>query len=151
MQALFVIFASFCLIFLVGAVHPNRLSEAHHRLPICKRVQPRIKRISRIHLRHSSFGFRLPRRSPATAGRRRVIPSIRVIRTTIDENLRSLRKFCPLCFVPQWRDFLSACASSRRRLGSRPLGRKAMRRRLALPKHFPHTGGQAVRNAIDAF
>jgi hypothetical protein len=34
--------------FLVGAVHPNRLSEAHHRLPICKRVQPRIKRISRM-------------------------------------------------------------------------------------------------------
>src|SRR5437667_8806654 len=40
LQPFFVIFASFCLTFLVGAVHPNRLSEAHHRLPICNRVQP---------------------------------------------------------------------------------------------------------------
>jgi hypothetical protein len=28
---------------------------------------------------------------------------------------------------------------------------KAMRRLLALPKHFPHKSGQAVRNALDAF
>ena len=37
------------------------------------------------------------------------IPSIRFIRTTLDENLGSLRKFTPLCFVRQSRDLWSAC------------------------------------------
>src|SRR5882724_13413315 len=66
--------------------------------------------------------------------------------------------FRPLCFVPQSRDFWSAHASPRRFLREKAVDRKAMRRRLALPTpkafarpHLPHTGGQAVQDAMDAF
>src|SRR5437867_1262136 len=67
---------------------------------------------------------------------------------------------------------LLKCASSRPFFWEQALNRKAMRRRLATPaslreaaagralptpkdfasrKHFPHTGGQAVQNALHAF
>ena len=74
------------------------------------------------------------------------------------------------CFITLCMKVFAACAnllrciSSRSRgtfgvrarrgeslFGEQALGRKAMRRRLALPKHFPHTGGQAVRNAMNTF
>ena len=57
-----------------------------------RRVQPRIKRISRIGFGHSSFGFRLPRRSPATAGRRRVI-----LKTSVSSVVAP--SACPFVFI----------------------------------------------------
>ena len=52
------------------------------------------------------------------------IPSIRFIRTTLDENLGSLRKFTPLCFVRQSWDLME-CARPRVAFwGAGPLAEK---------------------------
>jgi hypothetical protein len=73
------------------------------------------------------------------------------------ETFRGLRKFCPLCFVPQSRDFWSAHASSRRFWARRPL----IEKRCEDASHsqlrdfreaaFPTNADPAVHDAVDAF
>ena len=71
---------------------------------------------------------------------------IRDIRTTIDEKLRSspqdelavasLRKFLCVVFRPAVAGLLECARVLASLLGEKAVDRKAMRRRLALPKHF---------------
>jgi hypothetical protein len=72
----------------------------------------------------------------------------------------SLRKFSPVVFRPAVAGLFEwVLAAASHFLGSSLLGRKAMRRRRALQtpkdfasrKQFPHTGRQAVQNAINEF
>ena len=69
---------------------------------------------------------------------------IRDIRTTIDEGFRSLRRFSPVVFRPAAAGLLECARVLASLLGEKAVNRKAMRRRLALPKHF-------VQDAVDAF
>jgi hypothetical protein len=65
-------------------------------------------------------------------------------RTTIDESFRSLRKFSPVVFRPAVAGLLECARVVASLLGEKAVDRKAMRRRLAFPKHF-------VQDAVDAF
>jgi hypothetical protein len=60
------------------------------------------------------------------------------LRATIDENFRTL------CFVQQSAGLLECARVRASLLGEKAVDRKAMRRRIALPKHF-------VQRAVDAF
>ena len=68
----------------------------------------------------ASIGFAQDAKSEKTVRHRSIESERKEAADAIDESFRSLRKFCPLCFIPQSLDFWSACASSRRFLRSRP-------------------------------